>query len=239
MNPARIVIATPVDGSPASGVVSHRYHVAVRQVERAGAFIMPAELTWADDLSRGRSALVHYALKRPDWDWLLFWDDDVAPEDTTIVVRMIECAVANGHEILAAPYPRKRIPSAFPYRPLTQHQQVVNDCVEVDLIAIGFCLVSRSSLERMTAAYAAEWFSDTRLGSHERPVALFKQIHTDPFVGPDGTEWRDLMSEDYSFMHRARQIGIKVWMYVGAGSPVHHVGGHTFTGTVQELGNCL
>lgn len=233
MNPNELIICTPVDGSPSSAVVSHRWHVAVRQLERAGAQIQPAEVCFADDLSRGRSACVHYAMKQPAWKWLLFWDDDTVPEDTMIVPRMLELAEKDGHDIIAAPYPRKRIPASFPYKPLTQRQAVVNECVEVEFIAIGFCLIRRTCLETMIDAYSDEWFSDTRMGTHEKIVALFKQVHT----AEDDRGVRELHGEDYSFMIRAREAGFKIQMYVGPGAPLLHVGGHAYSGTAAELGN--
>ncbi len=246
MNPARVIIATPTDGAPPTAMVTHAYHCAVRQLERGGAVVIPAEICFSDDLARARSRCVWYALTKPDWNWLLFWDDDVAPKDPSLVPRMIARAQADGHDILAAPYPRKRIPAQFPYKPMpealaTGNIQVHNDCVEVEMIAIGFCLISRSCLERMTAHYAHEWFTDVHdeTNVHET-VALFKQVHTDETTIPDGKggtmRFRELYSEDYSFMHRWRAMGGKVQMYVGAATPLAHVGGHAYTGGRDELG---
>jgi hypothetical protein len=45
-----------------------------------------------------------------------------------------------------------------------------------------------------------------------------------------------LLSEDYSFCERAREMGAKVWIYLGDGSPVDHVGDFTFKGALEGFG---
>ncbi len=246
MNASRILIATPLDGNQHTAYVSAGYHHAVRQLERAGAVTIPSTLCFQDDLARARSRCVWYALQRGGFDYLLFWDDDVVPSDMTIVPRMIARAEADGHEVIGAPYPRKRILATFPYKPLAAQLEagriaVKNDCIEVEFMGIGFCLISASCLEKMVAHYADEWWLDSHDGAdlHET-IALFKQVHTDEILIPDGKggtlRHRDLLSEDYSFMHRWRAMGGKVHMYVGEGAPLGHVGGHVFTGGRDELG---
>ncbi len=246
MNPARLLIATPLDGNQSTAYVSAGYHHAVRQLERAGAVTIPSTLCFQDDLARARSRCVWYALKKGGFDYLLFWDDDVVPTDMSIVPRMVERMVADGHQVLGAPYPRKRILATFPYKPLTDQLRtgkilVTNDCIEVEMMGIGFCLISRACLEQMVEHYAHEWWLDSHDGAdlHET-VAIFKQVHTDETMVDRGDgvmiRHRDLYSEDYSFMHRWRAMGGKVHMYVGQGAPVGHVGGHVFTGERADLG---
>jgi hypothetical protein len=221
-------------------VVTWGYHVAVRQLERSGAVILPAELCFSDDLARARSRCVRVALERDDWDWLLFWDDDVVPADTSIVPRMIARADADRHDWIGAPYPRKRIPAQFPYKPLASSIDngriiVVNDCIEVELLAIGFTLIRRRSLAMMVMNYSDEWFTD----SHERgevkeTIGIFRQIMT-PITHVNGRRFRELYSEDYSACYRWRQMGGKVQMFVGDGAPLAHVGGHVFLGAREDI----
>lgn len=241
VNPKRILIATPVDGSPRTATISKLYHDSVRQLERAGTVILSADIFFADDLARARSRAVHVALtKQSDWDWILWIDDDVA-FDSQIVPRMLAIAEANDYDMIGAPYPRKRIPAQFPYKPLSANQAVKNDCVEVDTLAFGFVLTARSMLETMCDAYSSEWFTDMHTGTPTEVIALFKQVHTQEtkIANPDGSvmRYRELYSEDYSFCHRWRKIGGKIYMYVGEGSPLGHVGNHVFEGTKADLGN--
>lgn len=246
MTHARLLIATPVDGLATTARVTWGYHQAVRQFERAGAVIIGAESSFADDISRARSRIACSAVERPGWDWLLWWDDDVVPQDTTIVQRMLEC----GHDWVGAPYPRKRIPAAFPYRPLRADRTsgrlpVVNGCIEVQDLSIGFTLQSRKCLEDMIKHYDATewWIEGDGVGGWRREVGIFRQVRTAPEMVPDGKggtmEFCELMSEDYSACWRWRQMGGKIQMYVGPGAPVNHVGMHSFKGEIREIGNAV
>ncbi len=233
----RVIVFTPVDGSPVTATVSHGYHQAIRTLERSGAVVMSAGISMSDDLVRGRSRAVRIALTVPNWEWMLHWDDDVVPQDPMIVSRMIERAEADGHDMIAAPYPRKRIKVNFPYKPLAAEIEtgkllVKNDCMEVELIGFGFVLTSRKCLEGMVTHYANEWFTDAHDPANiAQTVALFGQLRIDM---PNG--WRDLYSEDYSFCHRWRAVGGKIQMFVGEGSPLAHIGGYAYTGKREELG---
>ncbi len=240
MNPTRLIIATPTDGAPPFATVTWGYHNAVRQLERAGANVIPSQVSFADDLARARSRCVWHALQK-DFDWLLFWDDDVVPANTQIVPDMIEAAKLGGHHWLGAPYPRKRIPASFPYKPLGSRTEVIRDCAEVELLAIGFTLISRECLASMVAFYAEEeWFTDGHdAGNVHETVGIFKQVTTPTRTMPDGRRFRELLSEDYSACYRWRAMGGRVQMYVGPGSPVAHVGMHSFEAGADQLGNAV
>jgi hypothetical protein len=56
-------------------------------------------------------------------------------------------------------------------------------------------------------------------------VALF-QLLIEAGPGP----MRSLLSEDFSFVARARSCGFRAWAYLGDGSPLDHVGSHVFRG---------
>lgn len=242
-DPSRILIATPLDGNEYTAHLTAGYHHAVRQLERAGAVTLAGTLCFQDDLARARSRCVWYALTRSTWDYLLFWDDDVVPSDMSIVPRMVDRANVDGHDVLGAPYPRKRIKACFPYKPIDMSRgqlYAVNDCIEVDYLAIGFMLLSRKCLTEMVEFYADEWFTDRHeAGNEHETIGLFRQVMTSTIVRPDGKRHRDLLSEDYSFCHRWRAMGGKVQMYVGPGAPVGHVGGHVFTADNSEIGHWL
>ena len=45
-----------------------------------------------------------------------------------------------------------------------------------------------------------------------------------------------LLSEDSSFLQRWQDIGGKVWLYIGAGSPIAHYGSTCYQGSIEDLG---
>lgn len=247
-----ITVVTLVDGDPHTASVSHSYHCKVRELERSKAVILCADLFFAEDVSRARSRAVWYALQRSECQWVLWWDEDVVVKDTQIVPAMLDIAVSRGYEFIAAPYPRKRIPAMFPYKPKDEDIRagkfpVKDDVLEIDLIGFGFAMTSRKCLETMCEAYADEWFTDAHdpANIHET-VGVFRQL-----MGPESTyanandpnskptRFRELYSEDYSFCRRWRDLGKEIAMYLGPGSPLGHVGGHTFTGTREDAGRLM
>lgn len=244
MNASRVLIATPVDGNPDTATVTLGYSTGRSALERCGAGVLPYSLCFTDDLVRARSRCASIALERGGWDWLLWWDDDVVCKDVSIVQRMIDAALRHGLEAIGAPYPRKRIPAKFPYKPVRSQLEAGRiewrDEVQlVDCLGFGFMLTSRQCLTHMTHSYGYEWFTDVREDQKPREVvAMFKQVHTEEIavMGPSGLpmRFRDLLSEDYSWCYRWRELGQPLGMYVGPGSPLVHVGAHGYTGVVTN-----
>jgi hypothetical protein len=224
-DPKRLLICTPLDGDPRTATVHWTYHNAVRQLERAGAVVMPAELLFAYDVSRARSVAAWRALQRPDWDWVLWFDEDVVVSDTSIVPRMIERAEEDDRiHILGKPYPRKRLPLEYPVRPLPGHMatgaiQIDRDVAEVEAVPFGFTLTSRGCLQEMSECYQDELRCKTDKG--ETVPMLFALTFADTARG------REYLSEDNSFCHRWRALGGKVHAYFG-GDPLGHTGAYTF-----------
>ncbi|MGO9247498.1 MAG: hypothetical protein ACLP7W_02760 [Solirubrobacteraceae bacterium] len=66
-----------------------------------------------------------------------------------------------------------------------------------------------------------------RIGDVPYPMTALFQL-----VSRDGV----LFSEDTSFAQRWRDIGGKVWLYIGEGSPIAHYGTHKWQGSIEDLG---
>lgn len=237
----RVLIASPTLGHPDSAMVAYGYHVSVREVERAGSIILAGEISFADDIMRARSRCVWSALSRPSWDWLCFWDSDQPVKDTRVIPRMIERAEEDSHWWIGAAYSRKRLPAAFPYRPLRAHIEegripIVRDCVEVEGLGLGLTLIRRETLAAMVDHYREElWFTDSHdpKNIHET-VDLFQGMFT-PTQFRDGVRFREKLGEDYAACWRWRAMGGRVQMFVGEGSPIDHVGLHRFTATKEDM----
>lgn len=235
----KMLIASPVDGSAENGWVTYGYHTAVRSLERSGAVILPSEIVFGDvDLPRARSIAADYAIYKTaiQWDWILWWDVDVVPTDLSVVGSMLQAAENGGYHLINAPYPRKRQPTTFSYRPLADDSlHVENDCAEVEYVPFGFTLTSRACIHAMEARYNTEvWFTNEASPSGGTVTGMFlnetiQGLH-------EGTPFRQYLSEDYSFCERWRRIGGKVHLYVGPGVPLGHVGNMRYLGERYELG---
>jgi hypothetical protein len=199
------------------------------------------------DIVRARSRAVNTFLHETDATHLLFVDADIAFEPVT-VAGMLEAK----RDFVGCPYPRRDMvewakvnispdapPEAFAYYyPVVPLPEGIGDidldnCVEVSSLPLGMALLSRKMLKEMQDAYRmALHFSDEVTPQRKVPsVALFMLAFANG-MGPE----RGLLSEDYSFCQRYRQIGGKVWMYLGLGSPVDHYGEHRYRGHVEAFG---
>lgn len=260
----RILIYTPCHGVPETAQVSLGYHQAAVSLARSLSIeLMDGNIFTDCDLVRARSRAVRVALESPNMTHVLHWDADVVGHHEDVKLA-IDGMLATGHDLVGAPYPRKRVrwdrlaagiaqgvvpftreglQSAaydYPYRfgdmdGGSAEIQVVNGCVEVEQMAFGFTLTSRAMLERMWNAYAPTLsYGDPTDGHLAWTVGLFQLMM--PAQSATAPFAVDpMLSEDYSFCERWRRLGGKVQMYIGPGSPMSHVGPNLFRGVREGV----
>ena len=238
----KIAILTPLAGGTERGVYSAQYLEALLAFARDPSVELLARVNVDTDLVRARSRAVQLFLTLgAEYTHALWWDADVVA-DPGRVAACVRGMLATGHDVIGAPYPFKRYnwaaargaedpeaaavgyPLAVNAPGDALHEglvRAVNGAVEVTAIPLGFTLTSRDCLALMAEHYyAALRFEDIRGGERVPTVALFLQ----EIVGSV------LLSEDYSFCHRWRQIGGKVHVYVGDGAPLDHHGSCVYRG---------
>lgn len=222
----RLCVATPIDGTPDTGTVSCRYASRLADLYRnPNVGLVPQHLVMSGDVVRARNRAVRWVLE-DSWNatHVLWWDEDVdpGPGHMDLINRMLQ----TGKHIVAAPYPMKRADGKIPIVSHTPRlPDPIGGCVPVAAIGFGFMLTTTFALRAMCEKYAAEWYYDVQSDqSFHRTIGLFNlKINTRGPEGFDG-EWRELLSEDYSFCLRACEAGIQPWMYVGDGTPLAHIG---------------
>jgi len=199
-----------------------------------------AGLDTAFDIVRARSNAVALVLRLyPDATHILWMDDDVVAPSIQTFARLLR----TGYDVVGCPVPRKKIERwgnereacDFCYRLQGEdggtHEVQADEkgCVEVDALPFGLMLTSTHALRFLVAKHReALWYRD---GGHEA-VAIFQLVMSEPRTAPDGSRFRELLSEDYSFCSRWRADGGKVHMLL---EPCAHVGAHRFTGHVSGL----
>ena len=255
----KIAICMPVEGPTETARVHLAPQLAYRKIGGISVYGEMAEVVrldelhgtieWAHtlhgntDVVRARDRMARMVLWETDATDILWWDEDVLPDDLGVIARMLE----SGHPVVGAPYRRKNPQETYAYRsrredgtPVDWLQQsdlkeslvgIENDCVEVEGLAFGFMVTSRAALQRMWDAYHADrWYFDAMNGKRYETVSLFDLQYTPTIPGPDGMPYRVKLSEDYSFCQSWRALGGRVMMYVGQGSPVGHIGNVNFRG---------
>lgn len=240
-----LYVATPTRGHVRPEYVSS---IAKLIASTEGALVLDQEVELrtatleSSDVVRRRSRMVR-AFLATTCTHLLFVDDDI--EFTPAAVFGM---LASGHDVVACPYPKRdgvdwaslekrralehdahRLEHlAYKYAlALREDQPTFNIderlCAEVAGVALGCALISRAALERMVVHFGEELgFSD-----EGRPtVALFQLL----------IRGGSLLSEDYSFCRRWRDMGGTVHVYLGDGSPVTHHGTYAYRGHIEAFG---
>jgi hypothetical protein len=252
----KLVIATPLDGDPASALCAYAHAKAVGQLLaecQDAAIVSPWLLGYPSDLVRARSRVVRMAI---DWDatHVLWLDSDVVPKAGSLGTML-----ASGFDWIGCPYPRKRVhwervggvddseANAYSYAyhrttgPEGPVVQCVNGCIAVERLSIGCTLTSVRALRAMWAHFADEdRFTDVVDGEHFDCVALFGLLFSATYQ-VRGKPFRALFSEDYSACERYNvvreahpELGFAPIQLL-ATHVADHVGSHLFRGDARGL----
>jgi hypothetical protein len=207
-----LIVATPVGGADIwASSVSCGYSENLRALSHEMAIEQVVE--FADDVVRARNRLVGRVLAAfPNMTHVLWWDADQWPEDRRIVKSMID----TGCDLIGAPYTNKRPPIRWVHQLLNPMPQSEGAVQEVRAIGFGFTITSRQCLLEVAAHSQAytDHPNDTVLSN------CFGQMFDDPRQSALMHE-RMLLSEDFSFCKRWRQLGRRVNLYLKGGAIMH------------------
>ena len=244
-----VLVATPCYG----GLMTHVYvHSLLKMMSFRGDLRFSVGLvTSAHDslITRSRNALVRTFLDTPTATHLLFIDADIGFEPVAV-----QRLLAFDEDVVAGMYPVKvvywarisaRVEPGVSEEVLRQAGThfVGVPCTGADreerggfvtgsYAGTGFMMIKRTVIERMISAY---------------PETQYRVMQTFPATKPGGAPFYNLfdcmidaetgtyLSEDFTFCHRFRKIGGKIWL--DTESRLHHVGSMEFQGDARvELG---
>ena len=246
----KVAIATPSKG----GNFTEEYVASLWKTAlaiRNGTFTW-IKMRWAGesvDIIRARARFQRMFLCETDCTELLWIDDDHEWSPEVILGLVSECRA--GKDIVVAPYPQKLVhwdrvakaldaglapdtfTSDYPIHFMRQPEGEGN-CVTVRSAGMGMMCISRRAVtalhdEAITQPIeSGEWFFDYPGGEKTANTFGFK---VDPETG-------FLLSDSHTLCWRWRQLAGKglpwadgrIWLFCGPGSPINHVGRHTFKG---------
>jgi hypothetical protein len=206
------------------------YHAALLQLARwPGLEFRFNQAPW--DLIRCRSRGIRMFLDDKRFDNLILLDSDIAPNPRT-VIKMLEMPFP----IVGARYRLKKDPAVYvpPLDPLQTPDE--HGTIATDYLPMGLVRITRSAVQQMWDEYSKPehglMFMDVVDGKKFDTCALFMMTFEvigegaspERFGAPKGA--RVLLSEDYAFCKRARNLGIPIRMMV---EPVPHAGPTMFT----------
>lgn len=192
---------------------------------------------------------------------LLFIDGDNVPNSTALVGMLkarkdvVACPYPR-REIF--PRVRSNDPASamrYSYLPTPGAVKDVHDCVQIRGIGFGFVLIKRHVIETLIKENDMLASPETMKEIRESGLSpeakaeleiVLRNHFLDDFPGNNDKDTTAIFSlyngedgkmygEDYSFCFRCQDAGIKVFMYLGDGSPVEHDGILRFTGDVKDL----
>jgi hypothetical protein len=239
-----VVLATPCYG----GLVTQAYlHSILKLTPYAAMHRIGLSLRTANDslIPRGRNAMLAEFLDTPGATHLMFVDADIGFDPETFG-RLL----AFDQDVVAGMYPIKTVDWSRTARSCMGGQvATVEQLREAGLQYVGtpmegpereerggfvtaryagtgFMLIKRSVIERMGSAHPELQYQRTHVGqalsqTSDHLVDLFS-----PLIEPES---RTYLSEDYSFCHRWRALGGKVWL--DARARLKHVGSYEYLGT--------
>ena len=247
-----VFVATPCYG----GVVTQGYMqsvVGIMQRAPVDHYDVTLALLGQDALiTRSRNTLLAHFIANKSATHILFIDSDIG-FDPRLVARLLY----RNKDVVAACYPLKtlywdraalqRLSQGEPAE--TAAMRYVGELCTGDLaerdgdlataayVGTGFMMISRGAVHRMIDAYpetrykSIHTYNQTPSAEHESLHALF-----DCMIDP---ETQTYLSEDFTFCHRWRAIGGKVWM--DTRSRLTHTGPTDFHGmpsAVMEHQTC-
>lgn len=239
-----VIVGTPCYG----GLMTHVYvHSLLKLTAYAAACDIGVGLwTAAHDslVPRSRNSIVAGFLDTPGATHLMFIDADTAFEP-----EQVGRLLAVNEDVVAGTYPVKNIDWARSAERCTGGGLTIEQLRESGLHYVGVPCRADEREERdgfVTAEYAGTGFMLIRRSAVERLIAAYpetkyRMMHTYPaparasdnlfslFDCMIDPETRTYLSEDYTFCHRWRRIGGKIWL--DTRSRLKHVGSYEFQGS--------
>lgn len=248
----RLQVATPTRGEVSAG-----YCKSVWQLLRDDAIEITGDLeitdtqVWNSDVVRVRNRFAWHFLHNTDATHLLFLDSDI--EVSPICIRGMLKA---DQGFVAAPYPRRggiewpaitraaidalTLPPGSPFPVLEaaayKYSVLVIDgelkvnnemmTAPVKAMPLGCALIRRAELQSLWNSVEETYEDRLDTGQEVKVKNLFGLL----------IDGGGLLSEDFSFCARWRQKIGSLYMYLGGGSPVNHIGAHNYQGQIEAFG---
>ena len=233
------MVATPCFG----GLVTQRYMQSICGLldygRRCGLAISVELLGYDSLIPRARNTLVATFLDHPEATHLLFVDADIG-----FASDAVDRMLTFDQDVVAGLYPQKivhydagvlaRLQAG---ESLEQAQLryvgLLEDGPEAEqrdgfatavYAGTGFMMIRRSALERMAAAYPETAY----VSAHNTPGPSASRNQYALFDAVIEPSTREYLSEDYTFCHRWRAIGGRLWL--DTRSRLAHVGPREFSG---------
>lgn len=198
-------------------------HDMLRLIMRGDMVYLFTEVGHADIYSARAQIVSHFLADQEATD-LVMIDSDVS-WGAQGLIRLVDHDV----DFVAGVYPKRELPIRFIVRSGggALKADTGSGLAEVWGVPGGFMRIKRAMLEKMVQRYGSE------LGSLDRNVPSGHTARLfDPYWWTDEAGNKRVLSEDYAFCQRWRDMGGQVFIDVTI--PMGHIGMYEYTGTLGE-----
>lgn len=237
-----ILIGTPCYG----GLVTHNYMQSILKLMSYASSndirLNLAMLAHDSLITRSRNSIFAHFLDMPQYTHLFFIDADIGfePQQVERLLNFDQDFVAGMYPIKVIYWPqvRKHIGEAQTEAELTQsglnfvgipckgeERQERDGFVTGTYAGTGFMLFRRSVAEQMAAAYPETKYKTIQTYPLPKFPSRNQYNVFDCMIDPDSGTY---LSEDFTFCHRWRKLGGKIWL--DQQSHLTHVGAYEFQG---------
>lgn len=243
---ANVLLGTPCYG----GLVTHTYMESILQMVAYGAqknIMFNLGLLAHDSLvPRARNKLMAKFLDTPSFTHLFFIDADIGfpPESIERMINMDQEVVAGMYPLKVIHWPQVAKRAGDASTPEEQQASGLNyvgipckgdeleekdDFITGEYAGTGFMLIKRSAALKMVEAYPETKFKSAQTYPIEKNPSDNNYNLFDCIVDPDTGTY---LSEDFTFCHRWRKIGGKIWL--DKANKLAHIGNYTFKGDPSD-----
>ena len=249
----RLFVATPMYGGQCAGA----YALALTDLTAACTsygIALQRSFLYGNIVTRARNILADMFL-RSDATHLMFIDADIGFDARDVITLLALAADDAPYDVIAAPYPAKRIvwgtvrraveqglaehdPEALAaiagdpvFNPIdASHSIAVGEPAEVSETGAGFMLIRRATLEAYAAQFPELRYRPDHLGhaglDGAREITAFFDCVIDETT-------RRYLSEDYMFCRNVRRMGGKVWLCPWM--RLTHIGSYAYRAELEAI----
>lgn len=248
----RLMVATPIYEGAQGTYVRAALGLALG-AQALGVTVRFEFILYQPSITRARNLLTAMFLAS-DCTHLLFVDADIdfSPDDVFSMVRAMDAHAEVG--VLGAAYPRRminwrnvaraaelgiardnpaelaRFAGEFALHFLDPAQSFkMTDLVELSRLGTAMMLIRREVLETMRSRFPDLVFRPDPAEQQVHGVGDVAPAFFFPFIDPES---RALLSDDYSFCHRVREAGFRIWLAPWVRTT--HAGPTVFTGALAD-----